>query len=194
MAAPIDALMIDLFGGPRSYPWLRIAKILAQSGNWKAVALIRLGQYFHGRRWRWAFRWTARTLRREFGCFVQPTAVIGPGLKLPHPNGIVIGSGVRIGAKCIIYQQVTLGGARRGDFQSNAYPGVGDRVTLFTGAKVLGAISIGDDAQIGANAVVLRDVPPAHSAAGVPAQCRPLSRSGDTASHTYSGAAPVDAG
>ncbi|SEN60520.1 serine O-acetyltransferase [Sphingomonas gellani] len=169
MPTPIDALMIDLYQRPRSHPWLRIVAILIGSGNWKAVTLIRLAQYFHLRGWKRAGRWSGAKLRREFGCFVQPTASIGPGLKLPHPNGIVIGSKVRIGASCVIYQQVTLGGARRGAYGTDAYPSIGDGVTIYAGAKLIGEIAIGEGAVIGANAVVLKNVPAEHSAVGVPA-------------------------
>lgn len=170
MHAPIDALMIDLYKRPRSLPWLRILMILVSSGNWKAVTLIRLSQHFH-RQGRVRLRhWATRALRREFGCYVQPTAEIGPGLSLPHPNGIVIGNGVKIGASCIIYHHVTLGGARRGDFEKDVYPKIGDRVVMYAGAKVLGAVEVEDDAVIGANAVVLRDVPAWHSAVGIPAR------------------------
>lgn len=139
---------------------------------------IRLGQMCHRRGWRRGEARCAYRLRRDFGCFVGFDAEIGPGLRLPHPNGIVIGHGVRIGARCRIYQQVTMGGARAGDWQANNYPVIGDDVTVFAGAKLIGTVDVGDRAQIGANAVVLRDVPADHSAIGIPAQSRPKKVSG----------------
>jgi serine O-acetyltransferase len=83
---------------------------------------------------------------------------------LPHPNGIVIHPDVEIGPNCLIFQQVTLGSNGRGT------PTIGGRVDIGAGAKVIGAVTIGPQAQIGANSVVTCDVPPYASAAGIPAR------------------------
>ena len=172
---PLDLLQIDLWGRQRSHVWLRILYLLfIRRGQSCAVILIRLAQHYHQRGAARCSREARLRLQRDFGCYVQPTAEIGPGLRLPHPNGIVIGAGVRIGARCTIYHQVTLGGARRGDWSSDAYPTIGDDAVLFSGAKLLGSITLGDGVQVGANAVVLNDVPARHSAAGIPAKNRPL--------------------
>lgn len=172
---PMTALSVGLYGGTKRVGLLRILFILfVRRGNWKALVLIRLIELFHMRAHLRLCRWATGTLRREFGCFVQPGARIGPGLRLPHPNGIVIGQGARVGARCAIYHQVTLGGARSGDWQANRYPDVRDGVTIFAGAKLIGAITVGDGAVIGANAVVNRDVPAHSVAVGIPASCRPL--------------------
>ncbi len=165
----------DLPGYGGRFFWPRILyMLLMRRENWSAIILARLIPYFHRTRNRALLRWASKKLRAEFGCFVQPGAEIGPGLKLPHPNGIIIGSGVRIGARCTIYHQVTFGAARRGEGFGDSYPQVGDDVTIFAGAKLVGPIKIGDGAVIGANAVVLRDVPAAHRATGVPAVASPL--------------------
>ena len=89
---------------------------------------------------------------------------IGGGLLLPHPNGIVIHPDVIIGPNCLIFQQVTLGSGERG------VPRIGGHVDIGAGAKILGGISIGDHSKIGANAVVLKDVPPFATAVGIPAR------------------------
>lgn len=179
-ADPLAALSSDLYGGAKRATVVRILVILfVTRGNWKALVLIRLIQWSRLRERAFIGNWASTTLRREFGCFVQPGATIGPGLRLPHPNGIVIGSGAHIGAGCTIYHQVTLGGARKGDWQANRYPQVGDNAMIFAGAKLLGAITVGEGAVIGANAVVNRDVPAHHVAIGSPAICRPLATKSD---------------
>lgn len=183
MDAPLATLMIDIYRRPRPHAALRVAAVLLRNGQSRSIVLIRFMQYFHARGWHRAAGFLAQRLRREFGCYVAPSAVIGPGLRLPHPQGIVIGSAVRIGANCIIYHQVTLGGVRRGAFGTDAYPVVGDGVILFAGAKVLGPITIGDAVQVGANAVVLRDVPPHHHAVGIPARHAPLGGAAAPAAH-----------
>jgi len=92
-------------------------------------------------------------------CDISPRAEIGPGFFLYHGLGTVIGKGTRIGARALVCQNVTLGGG----------PIVGDDVTLWAGAKVIGRLTIGDRAEIGANGVVVRDVPADVIAVGVPA-------------------------
>jgi serine O-acetyltransferase len=89
---------------------------------------------------------------------------IGGGLLLPHPNGIVIHPDVNIGPNCLIFQQVTLGSGEHG------VPRIGGHVDIGAGAKILGGISVGDHSKIGANAVVLKDVPPFATAVGIPAR------------------------
>ncbi len=103
-----------------------------------------------------------------FGCDIARGAHIAGGLYLPHPNGIVIGEHVCIGRNCIIHQGVTLGA--RGEDHELANPIVGHEVEIGTGAKILGHVKIGDYARIGANAVVLHDVPEYGIAVGIPAK------------------------
>ena len=88
---------------------------------------------------------------------------IAGGLLLPHPNGVVFHNDVEIGPNCLIFQQVTLG-ARQG-----RVPRLGGHVDIGAGAKLLGGIVVGDDALIGANAVVLDDVPQGATVVGIPA-------------------------
>jgi serine O-acetyltransferase len=90
---------------------------------------------------------------------------IGGGLLLPHPNGIVIHPGATIGVNCTLFQQVTLG--TRTD---SGVPVLGNDVLVGAGAKILGPVMVGDHARIGANAVVLTDVPTSAHAVGVPAR------------------------
>lgn len=96
------------------------------------------------------------------------TARIGGGLRIPHPNGIVIHPDAMIGPNCTIMAQVTLGVVR-----GSAPPVIGGHVDIGAGARVLGPVRVGDHAQIGANAVVTKDVPAGHVAVGIPARNRP---------------------
>ena len=89
---------------------------------------------------------------------------IGGGLLLPHPNGVVIHGDVELGPNCLIFQQVTLGASEAG------VPKIGGQVDFGAGAKVIGPVTIGDHALIGANAVVVCDVPAWATAVGVPAR------------------------
>lgn len=104
------------------------------------------------------------------GVDIHPAASIGRRLFIDHATGVVIGETAEIGEDCLIFHGVTLGGQsmRHG----KRHPTVGDRVMIGAGAKVLGAINIGDDAKIGANAVVVKDVPAGRIALGVPARLR----------------------
>lgn len=95
------------------------------------------------------------------------TSEIGPGLFIQHGFATIVAAR-RVGANCWINQQVTIGFDR-----PDARPVLGDGVTVHAGAKVLGAITIGDGARIGANAVVLDDVPAGCTAVGVPARVLP---------------------
>lgn len=90
---------------------------------------------------------------------------IGGGLTIIHPTGIVIHSDAKIGPNCLIQSQVTIGVRRDGEV-----PVIGGHVEIGTGAKIIGAVRIGDHARIGANAVVISDVPPGATAVGVPAK------------------------
>ena len=105
-------------------------------------------------------------------CDLAPEALIGEGCYMPHPMGVVIGQAV-IGAHSSIMQNVTIGKHHNDAYILDSYPKFGDHVTVSSGAAVLGAITIGDNASIGANAVVLKDVPAHRTAVGVPARILP---------------------
>jgi len=105
-----------------------------------------------------------------FGIEVSPRVEIGGGLFLPHTVGTVIGA-ERIGCNVTIMQGVTLG-TREPDMQFTVSlrPVIGNHVLIGAGAKIIGRVTIGDYARIGANAVVLNDVPPYAVAAGIAAK------------------------
>lgn len=98
------------------------------------------------------------------GADVPLNCTIGGGLLMPHPNGIVIHPAAVIGPNCLIFQQVTIGQ------RSGGVPTIGGHVDIGAGAKILGRIDIGNHSVIGANAVVLRNVPERSTAVGIPAK------------------------
>jgi serine O-acetyltransferase len=102
-------------------------------------------------------------------CDIHPEALIGSGLRIVHGSDIVIGPGACLGSDVVLFNGTTIGNRYVGR-GLNLMPKVGNRVVVGTGAKLLGEISIGDDAQIGANAVVLISIPSGAVAVGIPAK------------------------
>lgn len=122
--------------------------------------------------WHRGARLAARALgeltRILTGVDIHPGARIGPGLFIDHATGVVIGETAEVGEDVTIFHGVTLGGTGRD--RGKRHPTIGDRVTIGAGAKVLGAIKIGDDSRIGANSVVVKEVPASAVVVGVPGQ------------------------
>ena len=102
------------------------------------------------------------------GIEIHPGATIGRGLVIDHGAGVVIGETAEIGDNCTIYQGVTLGGT--GKDVGKRHPTLGNGVLVGAGAKVLGPLTIGDNAKIAAGAVALRDIPAGSTAVGIPAR------------------------
>jgi serine O-acetyltransferase len=119
-------------------------------------------------------RWFSSLARLLTGVDIHPAAVLGQGVFIDHATGVVIGETAEVGDDVTIYQGVTLGGTSLD--RVKRHPTVGNRVTIGAGAKVLGAITIGDDSRIGANAVVVKSVPPNSVVVGVPGQIIARSR------------------
>ena len=117
---------------------------------------------------RFAARLVAGWARFMTGVDIHPAASIGDRIFIDHAVGVVIGETAVVGNDVTIYQGVTLGGTTLQ--HGKRHPTIGDRVTIGSGAKVLGAITVGSDARIGANSVVLRDVPDGAVVVGVPGQ------------------------
>jgi serine O-acetyltransferase len=140
--------------------------VLFDSG-FQALVAYRLGHTLAG----WRVPLLPAVCRRwaiaACGVDILPRAEIGGGCIIAHGLGLVIGGRTVIGEDCTLLHGVTLGEVR---FDELDCPRVGNRVTIGTGARVLGGITVGDDAVIGAGAVVLADVPPGATVAGVPAR------------------------
>jgi serine O-acetyltransferase len=134
----------------------------------------RISHWLWNRGARLAARTFAELTRILTGVDIHPGAVIGSGLFIDHATGVVIGETAEIGDDVTLYHGVTLGGS--GADTGKRHPTVGDRVIIGAGAKVLGAIKIGDDSRIGANAVVVKPVPSSSVVVGVPGQV--ISRAG----------------
>ncbi len=156
--------------------WRTYDRQLSRQGLW-SMTLYRFG------RWRYTIRW--RLIRLPFSMlykFLKPFCEIMTGIELPcevtlgrrfridHFGGIIISGDAVFGDDCVVRNGVTVGLRHTGHRGS---PVLGDRVDIGAGAKILGPIHIGNDVQIGANAVVIRDVPSNSIAVGVPARILP---------------------
>jgi serine O-acetyltransferase len=102
------------------------------------------------------------------GVEIHPGAILGTGLFIDHATGVVIGETAEVGDDVTIFHGVTLGGTGRDT--GKRHPTIGDRVIIGAGAKVLGPIKVGDDSRIGANSVVVKEVPSSSVVVGVPGQ------------------------
>jgi serine O-acetyltransferase len=140
------------------------------SSRFAPVSLLRIAQRLHATGWTRLAKLFSLLNVVLFGLEVPARLQIGPGLVITHTYGTVLGASV-IGANVTIYQQVTLG-ATEADFRFDptTRPVVRDSVIIAAGAKVLGRITLGTGCTVGANAVVLIDVPPGRVAVGVPAR------------------------
>lgn len=136
----------------------------------EALFTYRLAKEWYQKGYRIRSKYLQNKLLTKYGCDISMTADIGSGLRLRHVNGVVIGKGVEIGKNVIIYHQVTIGGKNIGDAGKGKYPKIGNNVTIFPGAKIVGDIYIGDNSIIGANSVVISDVEPNSIYAGLPAK------------------------
>lgn len=140
-----------LYPGVKALFWHRIAHYLNGHGHHLAAGL--LSQYS----------------RRITGIEIHPGAKIGNRLFIDHGMGVVIGETAMVGDDVTIYHGVTLGGIG-GSRGIRRHPTVGNGVVIGSGAKILGPISIGAAAKIGANSVVLKDIPAGATAVGSPAR------------------------
>lgn len=156
--------------------WVTYDRNPARHGFW-VLLIYRFG------RWRYSIK--SRALRIPFsfaykflkffsemllGTELPCEAVVGRRFAIEHIGGIVISGDATFGDDCVIRNGVTVGLRHRG---LRGSPTIGNRVDIGAGAKLLGPIQIGDDAAIGANAVVISDVPAGSIAVGVPARIRP---------------------
>ena len=140
-------------------------EVLTYAGLWAILS----HRFAHGM-WMRGLKFPARFLsqltRSWTGIEIHPGATIGRRFFIDHGMGVVIGETAEIGDDVLMYHQVTLGGT--GLDKINRHPTIGSNVLIGMGAKILGAITVGDNVRIGANAVVTKDVPPDSTVVGIP--------------------------
>lgn len=133
-----------------------------------ALIAYRISHYFYTKKMFFLARLISQIGRFLTGIEIHPGAKIGRGLVIDHGMGVVIGETAEIGNDVLIYHGVTLGGT--GKQKGKRHPTIGSNVVIGSGAKVLGPIVVSDGAKIGANSVVLKDVPKDSTAVGAPAR------------------------
>lgn len=174
LSAALDTLRDDLRAARDRDPAAHsTAEILLYQGL-HAVWMHRAAHALYVRGHRFSARLVSQVSRFLTGIEIHPGARIGRGLFIDHGMGVVIGETAEIGDDVTLYQGVTLGGT--GKQGGKRHPTVGNRVIVGTGAQVLGPLIIGDDAKIGAGAIVIKDVPAETTVVGNPG--RPVAVSG----------------
>ena len=133
-----------------------------------ALIAYRIAHFLYKHKWFFLARLISQIARFFTGIEIHPGATIGKGLCIDHGMGVVIGETAEIGDDVLIYHGVTLGGT--GKDKGKRHPTIGNGVVIGAGAKVLGPIKVGNNAKIGANAVVVKDVPEGATAVGIPAK------------------------
>ncbi|MBX9137273.1 MULTISPECIES: serine O-acetyltransferase EpsC [unclassified Clostridium] len=133
-----------------------------------ALIAYRIAHLLYTKRLFFLARLISQVSRFFTGIEIHPGAKIGKGLVIDHGMGVVIGETAEIGENVLLYHGVTLGGT--GKDKGKRHPTLGDNVIIGAGAKVLGPIYIGSNSKIGANSVVLKDVPEGATAVGIPAK------------------------
>lgn len=170
--------------------WARLCSLLGTPGvprrltchfgpRFAPVTLVRCAQVAHVHGYHRIAKLFSLINFMLFNLEVPARLSIGPGLVMPHSQGTVLGAR-SIGANATIFHQVTLGG-KTADFEYDPKkrPNVGDNVTISVGAKILGPLHLGEGCVIGANAVVICNVPPSALAIGVPAKIHPRGKTGE---------------
>lgn len=148
---------------PLIFRILQTLRVMRHKPGFACVFWLRVNQLFVRKGWRGQFR--IRMWRQyRFGNDISPYADIGPGLFLPHIFDITIGARARTGKNVTLYNGVTLGSNRN----DAGMPQLGDNVIVYTGAKVIGSVHIGDNSVIGALTLCLTDVPPQSVMFGIP--------------------------
>ena len=143
-----------------------VAEILVCYPGLHAIWMYRISHWFWTRRFYLIGRWISHLARFLTGIEIHPGAQIGAGFFIDHGMGVVIGETAEIGDFVTLYHGVTLGGVSWR--KEKRHPTIGNHVVVGVGAKILGPITVGDHSRIGANSVVVKDVPSNSVVVGVP--------------------------
>ena len=131
-----------------------------------AVLIYRFAHWLWTHNLNFLARFTSHIGRFLTGIEIHPGAKIGKGFFIDHGMGVVIGETAEIGDNCTLYHQVTLGGTTWA--KEKRHPTLGNNVVIGSGAKILGPFRVGDDAKIGSNSVVVKEVPDHSTVVGIP--------------------------
>jgi len=143
-----------------------IFEVLTCYSGLHALLFHRLNHWLWRRRLRWLARFSGNVARWLTGIEIHPGAHIGRRFFVDHGTGVVVGETAEIGDDVTLYQGVTLGG--RTSSKGKRHPTLGNNVVVGAGAKILGPFTVGDNARIGSNAVVIEEVPSGATVVGVP--------------------------
>ena len=142
--------------------------ILINTPGIHAVLFHKISHFLYEKKWFFLARLISQIARFLTGIEIHPGAKIGRRFFIDHGMGVVIGETAEVGDDVMMYHQVTLGGT--GKECGKRHPTVKNGVTIAAGSKILGAITIGENAKIGANSVVLKNVPANATVVGIPAR------------------------
>ncbi|MDR3263500.1 MAG: serine O-acetyltransferase [Clostridiales bacterium] len=143
----------------------KLEVILTYSG-FRAILYYRIAHWLDGKKLKLLARIISQSARHKTGIEIHPAAKLGSGIFIDHGMGVIIGETAEVGDNVVIYQGVTLGGT--GKDTGKRHPTIEDDVMISSGSKILGPIVIGKGSKIGANSVVLKNVPPHSTVVGVP--------------------------
>lgn len=136
-----------------------------------ALMMYRISHFFYSKRRFFIARLISQFSRFLTGIEIHPGAQIGMGTLIDHGSGVVIGETSIIGDRVTIYQGATIG-ATGNEKEFKRHPTLGNDIVVGSGAKILGPVNIGDNCKIGANSVVLKDMPANSTAVGIPAKIK----------------------
>ena len=162
----------ELRGQPFSRRRIFWESVIFKAG-FQAVLLYRVSHWLHQQGWTYAAWFLSRLSIAITGAEIEFNAQIGPGMFVSHPVGIVVGRGTVIGSGVTLFQGVTFGVKSWHPDAITKFPRVGNKCYFFTGAAVLGNVTIGDNCIVGAHAVVTADLPEGSLALGIPAKVYP---------------------
>ncbi|WP_448375981.1 serine O-acetyltransferase EpsC [Fervidobacterium sp.] len=168
LAAVKNAMQEDLQALKKLDPSFEVSYQFLFHAGFQALKLYRLSHAFYVANFKFIAYFIYQLNRILYAVDIHPAAYLEPGVVIDHGTGLVIGSTSFVGSGTVLYHGVTLGA--KYITTGKRHPTVGKNVVLGAGAKVLGPITVGDGAKIGANSVVLIDVPEKATVVGIPAK------------------------